>query len=103
MTRVFKDAAHDQNESILLETQLAALLGPLDYKEGCTAVPIVLVFLRVFSHTRKRTSQSEVDEQMVPGLNLWTSVIKRLGTISTCKEAETGEERGLFFSLLNDP
>lgn len=44
MTRVFKDAAHDQNKSILQETRLAALLGALDYKEGCTAVPIVSFF-----------------------------------------------------------
>lgn len=44
VTLVFKDAAHDQNESIQLETQLAALLGALDYKEGCTAVPIVAGF-----------------------------------------------------------
>lgn len=100
---MFKDAAHDQNESILLETLLAALLGALDYKEGCAAVPIVpgLFFFGTRSHGM-RTSQSEVecgaDEQMVPGLNLWASVIKRLGTISSRKEEEGGGETGVIFS-----
>lgn len=49
-----------------------------------------------------RASQSQVDEQMAASLNLWTCVIKPLGTMSTRREEEGEEEGGLFFPL-NDP
>lgn len=51
MTRGFKDADHDQNKSIPLETRPAALLGALDYKEVPQCLQVLFLFL-FFSYPR---------------------------------------------------